>query len=123
MRKTFSLDLYLLQVLGVFLDGLFTNVTKQAAYHHALFDTFSSGSYSELDYVNEARNQMEFKAELAERKCRVKVPAVFHKYTTEHVLTSEWIDGTKLADAPKEQIRRLIPDGVELFLIQLLDFG
>jgi aarF domain-containing kinase len=123
MLQFFSLDLFLLQLLGVGLDGLFTTVTKQAAYHHALFDTFSQGSYSELDYENEAANQIEFKIELAKRKCKVKVPDVYQEYTTRRVLTSEWINGIKLSDAPKKTIRRLIPDGVELFLIQLLDFG
>jgi aarF domain-containing kinase len=38
-------------------------------------------------------------------------------------LTSEWIQGVKLADAPKDVICKLIPDGVELFLTQLLDIG
>jgi len=123
IRQTFSLDLYLLQVLGVGLDGLFTTMTKQTAYHHALFDTFSHGSYAELDYENEAANQLEFKRELAKRNCKVKVPDVYQKYTTERVLCSEWINGIRLADAPKPRIRELISDGVELFLIQLLDFG
>jgi hypothetical protein len=37
------------------------------------------------------------------------------------VLTSQWIEGVKLADSPKETIRELIPVGV--FLTQLLDIG
>jgi len=123
MLQSFSLDLYLLQSLGFFLDSLFTTVTKQSAYHHALFDAFSRGSYSELDYENESANQLQFKTELARRNCKVKVPAVYNEFTTQRVLTSEWIRGTRLTDAPKEQIRALISDGVELFLIQLLDFG
>lgn len=123
MLQSFSLDLFLLQIVGVGLDGLFTTVTKQAAYHEDLFDNFSKGSYCELDYENEAANQIEFKTEFAKRNCKVKVPAVYQDYTTRRVLTSEWINGIKLADAPKERIRELIPIGVELFLIQLLDFG
>ena len=35
----------------------------------------------------------------------------------------QWIDGTPLARSSPEQIRRLIPVGVELFLTQLLDIG
>eukprot|EP00548_Thalassiothrix_antarctica_P004961 CAMPEP_0194131558 /NCGR_PEP_ID=MMETSP0152-20130528/2308_1 /TAXON_ID=1049557 /ORGANISM="Thalassiothrix antarctica, Strain L6-D1" /LENGTH=505 /DNA_ID=CAMNT_0038826383 /DNA_START=19 /DNA_END=1536 /DNA_ORIENTATION=- len=121
--QSFSLDLFLLQSLGYVLDSIFTTVTKQAAYHHALFDAFSRSSYLELDYENEAQNQIQFKIELAKRKCKVKVPSTYNQYTTQHVLTSEWINGTRLADAPKDQIKALISDGVELFLIQLLDFG
>jgi predicted unusual protein kinase regulating ubiquinone biosynthesis (AarF/ABC1/UbiB family) len=54
---------------------------------------------------------------------RVIVPEVYERYTTERILVTEWIDGTPLARAPPEQIRALIPVGVELFLVQLLDIG
>jgi len=36
---------------------------------------------------------------------------------------TEWVEGVKLADAPQSLIQKLIPIGVELFLIQLLDIG
>jgi len=54
---------------------------------------------------------------------KVIVPAVFEEYSSQKVLVTEWIDGIPLAQAPKEQIRELIPVGVELFLCQLLDIG
>jgi len=97
--------------------------TQQPPFHKALYESFSRGSYSELDYENEARNQTRFKKELEQRNCPVVVPKVFPAYSSERVLTSEWIDGVKLADCPKNQIRKLIPVGVELFLTQLLDIG
>ena len=123
MEKAFGLDLFLLQMWGDFVDA-FTNVfTKQVPFHSAFFDAFSKGSYSELDYENEARNQIHFQKELADRKCKVKVPDVYQDYSTRRVLTTEWIDGVKLADSSKETIRELIPIGVELFLTQLLDIG
>ena len=77
----------------------------------------------ELDYENEAANQRKFKAEFKKRKCKVHVPGVHSHLTSRRVLTTEWVDGVKLADAPSEQIRDLIPVGVELFLTQLLDIG
>ena len=123
MRKAFSLDLFLLQLWGDFMDTFTSIFTKQLPFHAALFDTFSQGSYSELDYENEAKNQLHFKKQLALRNCHVKVPDVVLQYSTERILTTEWIDGEKLADAPKETIRKLIPVGVELFLTQLLDIG
>jgi aarF domain-containing kinase len=123
MLQSFSLDLYLLQKLGNVLDRLFTTITKQSAYHEDLFDTFSRGSYTELDYEKEASNQIMFKNEFTKRKCRVKVPSVYLEFTSQRVLTTEWIHGVKLAEAPKHVIQKLIPDGVELFLTQLLDIG
>ena len=85
MLQKFSLDLFLLQLWGVALDGLFTTMTKQTAYHEALFDTFSRSSYCELDYEHEAANQLEFKAEFAKRKCKVKVPDVYQEIGRAHV--------------------------------------
>jgi predicted unusual protein kinase regulating ubiquinone biosynthesis (AarF/ABC1/UbiB family) len=123
MRKSFSLDLFLLQKYGDVLDTFTSMFTKQAPFHKALFDNFSKGSYSELDYENEADNQIYFQKELKVRKCKVLIPNVYQQYSTVQVLTSQWIEGTKLADSPKETIRELIPVGVELFLIQLLDIG
>ena len=79
--------------------------------------------FQELDYENEARNQKHFQQELRVRGCKVKVPNVYDEYTTQRVLTSEWIQGVKLADSSPEKIRELIPVGVELFLTQLLDIG
>jgi len=123
MERAFGLDLFLLQMWGDFVDA-FTNVfTEQVPFHSAFFDAFSQGSYSELDYENEARNQMHFQKELADRNCKVKVPNVYLDYSTRRVLTTEWIEGTKLADSSKQTIRELIPIGVELFLTQLLDIG
>ena len=123
MEKAFGLDLFLLQLWGDFVDTFTDIFTNQVAFHSAFFDAFSKGSYSELDYENEARNQIHFQKELADRKCKVKVPNVYEDYSTQRVLTTEWIDGVKLADSSKETIRKLIPVGVELFLTQLLDMG
>ena len=39
------------------------------------------------------------------------------------VLVTEWIEGLKLAASPASVINKLIPVGVECFLIQLLDTG
>lgn len=123
MQKAFSLDLFLLQLWGDVMDSFTAVFTKQQPYHRALFDTFSHGSYSELDYENEARNQIHFQHELGKRNCPVKVPDVYQEYSTQRILTSEWIEGAKLADSSSTTIRRLIPVGVELFLTQLLDIG
>jgi aarF domain-containing kinase len=123
MLQNFSLDLYLLQQLGVVMDAFNVTFTHQAAFHKDLFDTFSRGSYSELDYEQEAANQIRFQSEFVKRNLKVKVPAVFEDLTTQRVITTEWIDGCKLSDAPQPQIKKLIPVGVELFLTQLLDIG
>uniref|UniRef100_A0A7R9WA37 ABC1 atypical kinase-like domain-containing protein n=1 Tax=Pseudictyota dubia TaxID=2749911 RepID=A0A7R9WA37_9STRA len=122
MRKV-SLDLFLLNKYGEFMDEVCNILTEQIPYHVDFIDCFSHGSYSELDYEREAQNQKRFKDELGKRRCRVHVPLVFDDFTARRVITTEWVDGVKLADAPGSQIRELIPVGVELFLTQLLDIG
>ena len=123
MRRTFSLDLYILQHIGVLVDQFTTTFTNQPPFHQPLYESFAAGSYAELDYEQEAANQKRFQKELHERKCPVVIPRVYEDLTTEKIITSQWIDGVKLADSSKERIRELIPVGVELFLTQLLDIG
>jgi aarF domain-containing kinase len=123
MLRRFSLDLFLLQSVGAAVDAFTSAFTNQPPFHRALYESFARGSYQELDYQKEARNQAQFRRELAARNSPVVVPAVVPQYTTRKVLTTEWIEGRRLADCPVSQIRKLIPVGVELFLTQLLDIG
>lgn len=123
MLQSFSLDLFLLQHIGIIVDKFTSIFTNQPPFHQKLYESFANGSYSELDYENEAKNQIEFYNELKNRNCPVIVPKVYNDYTTQYVLTTEWINGIKLSDASREQINQLIPIGVDLFLTQLLDIG
>eukprot|EP00934_Nitzschia_sp_Nitz4_P004604 Nitzschia sp. Nitz4//scaffold95_size97785//68154//70163//NITZ4_004674-RA/size97785-augustus-gene-0.110-mRNA-1//-1//CDS//3329560493//4594//frame0 len=124
MKRSFSLDLFLLQWCASAVDVVSYLFTKQSPLQYTrLVDTFSRGSYLELDYEHEARNQKLFQFELRKRRCQVKVPNVYDEYTTQQILTTEWIDGVKLAESTPEKIHELIPIGVELFLTQLLDIG
>jgi len=124
MMKRLSLDLFILQKYGKMMDTICEVLTEQIPYHENFINAFCFGSYMELDYENEAANQLRFRKELKRRKCNnVIIPAVYTHYSSRRVLTTEWIQGIKLVDAPQEQIRTLIPIGVELFLTQLLDIG
>ena len=82
------------------------------------------GPDKELDYLNEASNQRKCKEALEPRlKERIYIPEVFDQHTTRKVLVSEWIEGKQLAKSPATVINKLIPVGVECFLIQLLETG
>lgn len=123
MLRRVSLDLFLLSKIARLADRFTGTFTEQAPYHVNLFDTFARGSYLELDYENEAANQLLFRKEFRKRDLDVLVPDVHLHFSSRRVITTEWVDGTKLADADRRVIRRLIPIGVELFLTQLLDVG
>ena len=123
MVSRVSLDLFLLSIYAKMVDTFTSIFTEQVLYHEELIGNFARGSYEELDYEKEASNQQRFKIELAKRNCRVFIPNVHFGLTSQRILTSDWVDGVKLVDVPKEQIKGLIPIGVELFLTQLLDIG
>ena len=123
MVKRLSLDLFLLQCYGKTMDTICDVLTEQIAYHEAFIEAFAEGSYMELDYEHEAANQLRFKREFEKRRCNVFVPNVLENFTTRRVICTQWVDGVKLVDAPSDEIQRLIPVGVEIFLTQLLDIG
>ena len=144
-----SLDLFLLVSYGKIVDKVCSIITNQIPYHETFLNGFANGAFMELNYIHEAENQTYFRKELHSRFHgnqpssekynffvslfrnrrnnrkveKVIVPQVYEQFTTKSILVSEWIDGIPLAQAPKEQIRELIPIGVELFLCQLLDIG
>jgi len=117
-------DIYIMRHISRMIQWVKTTISNQRPYDVALLDTFAGATLKELDYINEAANQTRCKLELEPRlKNQIYVPKVFDKFTTRKVLVSEWIEGEQLAKSSPDVIRRLIPVGVECFLIQLLETG
>ncbi len=90
-------------------------------------DEFGTKLFEEIDYQNEGRNAEKFAANFHDDPT-VKVPLIYWRYSSQTVLTLEWIDGIKLTDL--EGIRRagldrdlLIKAGVTSGMRQLLEFG
>jgi predicted unusual protein kinase regulating ubiquinone biosynthesis (AarF/ABC1/UbiB family) len=90
-------------------------------------DEFGVKLFEEIDYQNEGRNAEKFAANFQDDPT-VKVPLIYWRYSSQTVLTLEWIDGIKLNDL--EGIRRagldrdkLIKAGVTSGMRQLLEFG
>ena len=92
-----------------------------------IVDEFGSKLFEEVDYLNEGRNAEKFAANFQDEPL-VKVPTIYWRYTSAHVLTMEWINGFKLTDT--EQVKQaglatndLVEIGVSAGLRQLLEFG
>ena len=90
-------------------------------------DEFGTKLFEEIDYQNEGRNAEKFAANFQDDPT-VKVPSIYWRYSSQTVLTLEWIDGIKLTDL--DGIRRagldrdkLIKAGVTSGMRQLLEFG
>ncbi len=92
-----------------------------------IVDEFGSKLFEEVDYLNEGRNAEKFAANFQDEPL-VKVPSIYWRYCSTHVLTMEWINGFKLTDT--ERVRQaglatndLVEIGVSSSLRQLLEFG
>ena len=92
-----------------------------------IIDEFGVKLFEEIDYVNEGRNAEKFAANFREDD-DVKVPVIYWSYSSDRILTLEWIQGYKLTDPDKIIAAGLDPYaivriGVTSGLRQLLEHG
>jgi predicted unusual protein kinase regulating ubiquinone biosynthesis (AarF/ABC1/UbiB family) len=92
-----------------------------------IVDEFGTKLFEEIDYLNEGRNAERFAANFQDDP-RIKVPVIYWRYTSQHVLTLEWINGYKLNDTSEMLAAGLDPNaiieiGVTAGVRQLLEFG
>lgn len=71
-------------------------------------EAWGEGFYTELDFINEANNQIKFKKLLGSTSESIYVPDVYMKYCRRRILVSEWVDGIKLADGPPDEVADLV---------------
>jgi predicted unusual protein kinase regulating ubiquinone biosynthesis (AarF/ABC1/UbiB family) len=120
-----TLDLYLMRwAAGWLTPWLPLNLGHDLTL---VVDEFGIKLFEEIDYLNEGRNAEKFATNFR-NDSTVKVPAIYWRYSSQHVLVLEWIHGYKLTDT--ERIREaglatdaLIEIGVTSGLRQLLEYG
>lgn len=93
-------------------------------------DFVSEHLRQELDFVREAENARRTAAFVAAEprlRGRVHIPVVYPEYSTQRVLTAEWITGVRLSDRAGVAALGHTPDVmktmVELFAAQMFDWG
>eukprot|EP00471_Norrisiella_sphaerica_P013654 CAMPEP_0184503142 /NCGR_PEP_ID=MMETSP0113_2-20130426/51712_1 /TAXON_ID=91329 /ORGANISM="Norrisiella sphaerica, Strain BC52" /LENGTH=853 /DNA_ID=CAMNT_0026892585 /DNA_START=221 /DNA_END=2782 /DNA_ORIENTATION=- len=125
IRETVSKDLYVLRRAAEVYQGVFDRfVPQQRTDYVALLNEWAVGFYTELDFLNEAKNQMRLKKLLEDQDNKgVYIPEVYEDLCTRKLLISEWVEGVKLSKCEPEEIRDLIAVGQECFLTQLLQVG
>ncbi len=92
-----------------------------------IIDEFGRSLFEEIDYRREADNAERF-ATLFAGNAAVTVPAVERSLSSRRVLTTAWVNGTKLQQRRELEAKRLDPTalirtGVIAGLQQLLEFG
>jgi predicted unusual protein kinase regulating ubiquinone biosynthesis (AarF/ABC1/UbiB family) len=125
LRPVLNLDLYLMRwAAGWLAPWLPLNLGHDL---QLIVDEFGTKLFEEIDYFNEGRNAEKFATNFRDDP-RVKVPSIYWRYTSDRVLTLEWIHGFKLTDtaaikrAGLDQ-NRIIEIGVTCGLQQLLEHG
>ncbi|MEA5593531.1 AarF/ABC1/UbiB kinase family protein [Rivularia sp. UHCC 0363] len=125
LRPILSLDLYLMRwAAGWLAPWLPLNLGHDLTL---IVDEFGTKLFEEIDYLNEGRNAERFATNFRNDP-HVKVPAIYWRYTSTHVLTLEWLNGFKLTDTTRIIAAGLDPQavieiGVTTGLRQLLEHG
>ncbi|MEC4805429.1 MAG: AarF/ABC1/UbiB kinase family protein [Jaaginema sp. PMC 1079.18] len=125
LEPRISLDLFLMRWVASWVAPFLPlNLGHDLAL---IVDEFGIKLFEEIDYLNEGRNAEKFAANFQDDPT-VKVPKIYWRYTSRHVLALEWIQGFKLTDRASIEAAGLSADdaieiGVTSGLRQLLEFG
>jgi predicted unusual protein kinase regulating ubiquinone biosynthesis (AarF/ABC1/UbiB family) len=120
-----TLDLYLMRWAAAWLAPFLPlNLGHDLAL---IVDEFGIKLFEEIDYQHEGRNAERFAQNFRDDPT-VKVPSIYWQYSSQHVLTLEWIHGCKLTDTAQIAAQGMDQDaliriGVTSGLRQLLEFG
>jgi predicted unusual protein kinase regulating ubiquinone biosynthesis (AarF/ABC1/UbiB family) len=125
LERQLRRDLVLIRLLGVSAAPLLP--LNLGFGLGTIIDEFGRSLFEEIDYRQEADNAERF-ARLFEANPAVIVPRVDRSLSARRVLTTSWINGTKLQQRQELEAQRLDPaalirTGVIAGLQQLLEFG
>lgn len=120
-----TLDLFLMRWIAMWIGPLLPLNLGHGL--PMIVDEFGTKLFEEIDYLNEGRNAERFAANFSSYDY-VKVPSIFWRFSSQRVLTLEWIEGCKLKTAEMMQCAGIDPNaivriGVVSGLQQLLEFG
>ena len=125
LRPVITKDLYLMRWAATWLSPwLPLNLGHDLTL---IVDEFGTKLFEEIDYMNEGRNAEKFATNFRDDP-QVKVPTIYWRYSSNRVLTLEWINGFKLTDIQSIRQAGLDPEtiiqiGVTSGLQQLLEHG
>jgi predicted unusual protein kinase regulating ubiquinone biosynthesis (AarF/ABC1/UbiB family) len=126
LAKIISFDIAILREIVQLLNRFLPQASQNADWEGMLRE-FAETVFEEMDYVQEARNADRFRASFKDWRV-IHVPKIYWTHTTRHVLTMEFIRGTKVTDLDALRARRISPLKVNRLLVrtylkQLLEDG
>ncbi|MGK7926356.1 MAG: ABC1 kinase family protein, partial [Spirulina sp.] len=125
LERLFNLDFEVLHCLIRLLERCFPKIKKYNLEH--LYHEFFGLLYREIDYIHEGKNAERFQSNFRDYP-NVIVPRVYWRYTSQRVLTLEYLPGIKIDDRVSIESCNLNPDrliqmGILCYLKQLLEDG
>jgi len=92
-----------------------------------IIEEFEKYTKKELSYLKEGKNIDIFYKNFKKNK-QVKIPKVYWDFTTDKVLTMEYINGKKISEIDKEEfgekrIKKVVSNAVGFFLEQVFNYG
>jgi predicted unusual protein kinase regulating ubiquinone biosynthesis (AarF/ABC1/UbiB family) len=126
LARIISIDVAILYRLVKLTNRFFPKANENADWEGMLHEFYKT-IFDELDYVKEGRNADRFRYNFRTWRA-VRVPKVFWSHTSTHVLTLEFVRGTKVVDLEGLRARRISAVKVNRLLVrtylkQLLEDG
>jgi hypothetical protein len=113
-----ALDLHLVREFAPWYQKL----TGSATDLQALANEWGRGFIAELDYHTEAANTKRFNVEMEKRNLNaVTAPVVVDQFSTDRILTTHWVDGTRLDQSDADDVPRLCSVALNAYLVMLLE--
>lgn len=121
IQTQIALDMHLLREAAGPAKSLFNLNTDTVG----LVDAWGKGFVDELDYRQEAENAMSFseQIQMTPLKDVVLSPCPIDDLTTDKVLVTQWINGTRLDQSSSDDVTILCSICMNTYLTMLLEFG
>ena len=115
-----ALDLHIVREFA----PTYQKITRSATDYQSLANEWGRGFIAELSYTEEAKNTIQFNREMQTRGLTaVTAPNVVSELSTERVLVTEWVTGTRLDRSTADDVPRLCSVALNAYLLMLLETG
>jgi predicted unusual protein kinase regulating ubiquinone biosynthesis (AarF/ABC1/UbiB family) len=126
LKETISFDIAILYRLVKLTNRFFPRANENADWEGMLREFYRT-IFEEMDYVREGRNADRFRYNFRDWRA-VRVPAIHWSHSASHVLTMDFIRGTKVVDLEALRARGISPVKVNRLMVraylkQLLEDG
>ena len=115
-----ALDLHIVREFA----PTYQKITRSATDYQGLAKEWGRGFIAELSYIEEAKNTIQFNGEMQTRGLTaVTAPQVVPELSTDRVLVTEWVTGTRLDRSTADDVPRLCSVALNAYLLMLLETG